>query len=140
MHRFLLLFMLLSPMDALTAEPTLRQWLAERQWKNRIVLLYAPSANSPELRQQRQLLSADRPGLDERDLLIREVTADNLSATDQAYLARTLDVPGAGFQALLIGKDGGVKLRQSAPFTLKQLFTTIDGMYMRQQEMKKSRR
>ncbi|WP_019986805.1 DUF4174 domain-containing protein [Rudanella lutea] len=140
MCRFLLLFMLLSPMDALPAEPTLRQWLAERQWKNRIVLLYAPSANSPELRQQRQLLSADRPGLDERDLLIREVTADNLSATDQAYLARTLDVPGAGFQALLIGKDGGVKLRQSSPFTLKQLFTTIDGMYMRQQEMKKSRR
>ncbi|KAB7727603.1 DUF4174 domain-containing protein [Rudanella paleaurantiibacter] len=140
MRQLLLLSMLLLPIDAQPAEPTLRQWLAERQWKNRIVLLYAPSANTPELRQQRQLFSADRPGLDERDLLVRELTADNLSATDRAYLSRTLDVPETGFQALLIGKDGGVKLRQSSPFTLKQLFSTIDGMYMRQQEMKKSRR
>ncbi|MCY7358606.1 MAG: DUF4174 domain-containing protein [Rudanella sp.] len=116
--------------------PSLKRWLAENQWKHRIILLYAPSASSPELTSQRDILAADPSGLTERDLLVREVTADQLSDEDRAFLQQNLNTTGNTFRVLLIGKDGGVKVRKTSPIALKQLFGTIDGMYMRQQEMK----
>jgi hypothetical protein len=36
---------------------------------------------------------------------------------------------------LLIGKDGGVKLRSSEPVSVKDIFGLIDSMPMRRQEM-----
>jgi len=44
-------------------------------------------------------------------------------------------VQAGTFQVLLIGKDGGVKLRSSGPVSMKDLFGLIDSMPMRQQEM-----
>ena len=40
---------------------------------------------------------------------------------------------------LLIGKDGGIKLRKPFPVKPSTLFETIDGMPMRKAEMRKSR-
>ena len=40
-----------------------------------------------------------------------------------------------GFEVLLVGKDGGVKLRQETPLSVDDLFATIDAMPMRQREM-----
>jgi hypothetical protein len=42
-----------------------------------------------------------------------------------------------GFEVLLIGKDGGVKLRQQEPVGTDVLFAVIDAMPMRRQEMGK---
>ena len=36
---------------------------------------------------------------------------------------------------MLIGKDGGVKLRQEEPISVADLFALIDSMPMRKQEM-----
>lgn len=120
-----------------TPPPSLKQWLAQNQWKHRIILLYAPSASSPELTRQRDILATDPAGLTERDLIVRELPADQLSDADRAFLQQSLNTTGNTFRLLLIGKDGGVKVRKTSPLALKQLFSTIDGMYMRQQEMKK---
>jgi len=117
--------------------PSLKQWLANNQWKHRIILLYAPSASSPELISQRDILATDPAGLTERDLIVRELPTDQLSVEDRTFLQQNLNTTGNTFRVLLIGKDGGVKVRKTSPVTLKQLFGTIDGMYMRQQEMKK---
>ena len=43
--------------------------------------------------------------------------------------------PGAGSQVLLIGKDGGVKLRSTEPVSTDELFALIDSMPMRRREM-----
>lgn len=120
--------------------PSLKQWVASHQWKHRLILLYAPSASSPDLAKQRAIFAGDSEGLSERNLLVRELIADKLSDADRAYLQNTLNGLGNGFQMLLIGKDGGVKIRQSEPISLNQLYGTIDGMPMRRQEMKKGER
>lgn len=117
--------------------PSLKRWLAENGWKHRIILVYAPTDADPSLQRQRALLAADPTGVSERDLLIRELPADQLADEDRAYLQKSLNTTGNSFRVMLIGKDGGVKIRQTSPIALKQLFGTIDGMYMRQQEMKK---
>ena len=41
-----------------------------------------------------------------------------------------------GFQLVLIGKDGGVKLRKPRPWTVRELNRVIDKMPMRQQEIR----
>ena len=40
------------------------------------------------------------------------------------------------FRVVLIGKDGGVKLRQEEPISVADLFALIDSMPMRKQEMR----
>lgn len=40
-----------------------------------------------------------------------------------------------GFEVLLIGKDGGVRLRQPRPITPEALFAKIDAMPMQRREM-----
>ena len=135
MIHFLLFTALLVP----SSPPDLKQWLANNQWQHRLVLVYAPTDSDPDLKRQRALLATASAGLAERDLLVRELLADQLPDEDRAFLAQTLRITGSTFRVLLIGKDGGVKTRQTSPITPKQLFDTIDGMYMRQQEMKNRR-
>ena len=44
------------------------------------------------------------------------------------------------FLAVLVGKDGGAKLRAAKPITARELMTTIDAMPMRQDEMRQRAR
>jgi hypothetical protein len=58
--------------------------------------------------------------------------AENL---DAEALHRDLDGPEAGeFAAILLGKDGTVKLRVSEPIAAGELFAIIDSMPMRAAE------
>ena len=41
------------------------------------------------------------------------------------------------FQAVLVGKDGGAKLRAAKPISALELMATIDAMPMRQEEMRR---
>lgn len=43
--------------------------------------------------------------------------------------------PDSGFEILLIGLDGGVKLRQDKVIDAETLFARIDAMPMRRQEL-----
>lgn len=112
--------------------------LKASRWQKRVLLLCAPSATDAALVRQRQLLASAQPALDARALLVHEVLLSNLSAADKTYLAENLRVSSVRFVVLLIGKDGGVKRRETAPVSPTSLFKTIDVMPMRQQEMRKN--
>lgn len=115
---------------------SLASLLKASRWQKRVLLLCAPTATDAALLQQRQLLATARPGLDDRDLLVREVLLNTLSAADKTYLAETLRVSSGGFVVLLVGKDGGVKRRETEPVSPASLFKTIDVMPMRRKEMR----
>ena len=51
-------------------------------------------------------------------------------------IRKKFDVPPGLFTVILVGKDGGVKLRQNPEVKLKDIFALIDAMPMRQQEMR----
>jgi hypothetical protein len=51
-------------------------------------------------------------------------------------LRKRLSVPSGRFTVILIGKDGGEKIRQGSSVDLKEIFAIIDAMPMRQQEMR----
>ncbi len=134
MHLLLILILGMSIQQTVS----LKQWLAEARWKHRVVLIYAPSAASPALQRQREEFASQASGLKERDLIVREILADQLSADDQAFLRKTLRLSDDTFQVLLIGKDGGVKARRTAPLSSEELFGLIDRMPMRKDEMRQA--
>ena len=140
--RFLLLAPLLLPglflCTAQTSKPMpLEQTLREYRWKKRVLLLAAPTAEQTDFKTQKVLLNAEKAGMVARDFVVLEVFYDQLSATDQQFLAKKIRVSPRQFAAVLIGKDGGVKERSSRPVLPAGLFGTVDKMPMRREEMRK---
>jgi hypothetical protein len=118
--------------------------LEQFQWKNRVLVIFADKDNSRAARQENQLLSA-RSDLEERDMVVFKLggteirplfgAAENL---DGDAVRDELGGPEAGeFAAVLIGKDGTVKLRVSEPVSNGELFAIIDSMPMRAAEVTK---
>ena len=116
--------------------------LAGYRWENRVLLVFAPDVDSTlYLRQQEMLLDA-KPGLNERDVVVISVLKNIVSTNERPAapvsaddLRDAYDVLPHDFRIVLIGKDGGVKLRQDEPILAADLFALIDSMPMRKQEM-----
>jgi len=112
-------------------------------WKNRLLLVFAPSSDDPRLRAQQDILASVAPGLRERDLVVlqmspgSEIIIDNRSApgVDSDRVYRDFDIEKQAFAALLVGKDGTLKLNSNSPLDSRKIFDLIDSMPMRQWEM-----
>jgi hypothetical protein len=99
--------------------------------EKRMLIIYADKASNPLLKKQMDILKTDPRGIEERDIQIKTYYLE----LDRARFEQQ-NIKG-GFTIILVGKDGGNKLRQTSPLTLKQLYSTIDAMPMRRQEMKR---
>jgi hypothetical protein len=60
-----------------------------------------------------------------------------LGAAEMADVRRRFGVAAGSFRVVLLGKDGGVKLRSSEPLAVDRLDSLIDGMPMRRLEMQR---
>ena len=113
------------------------------RWKNRVFLLFSPSESDASFQAQKQGLVSGAGGVIERDLVVLEIIEQGQSRVGNQILSgksvqdirKRLGVHTGPFQVLLIGKDGGVKLRSREPVSMKDLFGLIDSMPMRRQEM-----
>ena len=127
------LMMSLALVPALAAEDP----LASYRGKTRLLVVLAASDADPELKAQRQLYTSEKEGNRERDLVIVEA----LDGTDLGRtLRRRFEVQAGEFRAILVGKDGGAKLRSASPISSEKLFAEIDKMPMRQDETRKAPR
>lgn len=120
--------------------------LKKHLWKDRVILLFSESGTHPDLQSQLSLLTKETAEVTDRDLVVYQVLPNTvlgpdgqpLPKADQSwfyttYVKEALD----GFTFLLIGKDGTVKLKTDEPVPMRQLFGLIDGMPMRQAEMRR---
>lgn len=141
-RQLLLLFILLT----LCGYSARTQSLADHRWQHRLILLLADSPDHPQLAQQRLLLQAEPEALQERKLWVYQVTprtAHLVFPETRAWesgerLYPTLKETEAEFEALLIGLDGGVKLRRNQVLSPDVIFDRIDQMPMRRAEMRKN--
>jgi len=122
------------------ATTTLAQTLRANRTKKRILLVGAPSANAPELAQQKKLLATAGPQLQGYDILLLQLIYSQLAPTDRQYWTQELKQSLTDFSVVLIGKDGGVKLTQLQPLAPADLFSTVDKMPMRKQEAKQAKK
>ena len=118
------------------------------RWKNRVLVLFSPSESDASFRSQKQGLDFSAEDVLERDLMVLEIIEKGQSRAGNQLLSeksvqairKRFGVQAGAFQVLLIGKDGGVKLRSSEPVSMKDLFGLIDSMPMRQQEMESKKK
>jgi len=84
----------------------------------RVLLISAPDLNHPSYREQAATLLPEWGGLIERDFEIQTRFG------------------AESFSVILIGKDGGEKLRRHTPLSTAELFAVVDAMPMRRAEMR----
>jgi hypothetical protein len=99
-----------------------------------VLVVLAPSENDPQWKEQRAIDAAGAAGFSERDL----IEAAELGA--EGPLHRKFGINVDDFQVLLIGKDGHVALQWAKPVGAEVLYSVIDRMPMRRDEMRRQKR
>jgi hypothetical protein len=128
--------------------PILPAWgtdLTVYRWKNRLLLVFSPSASNPGFAGLDRNLAKRPLDIKDRDLVVFRIFEKGasrlddqpLSTEDALKLRNRFKVKPGQFTVLLIGKDGGVKLTRKNRADLQEVFDLIDSMPMRQQEMRK---
>jgi hypothetical protein len=136
-RRHIFLTVLLSLMT-LTANGADMNKLGDYQWKNRLILIHAEENSGNEV----ETLRTAQVGIDDRDLIWFVNTGSGL-VSNQAAVSSRLESEVTGLleenrlngRVLLIGKDGGIKSRES-DLNLDAIFRRIDAMPMRAREMR----
>ncbi len=114
--------------------------LDEFRWKKRILLFYGPEE---EVKAQKSLFLMLEDEVMDRDLIFIEASSDQVMINNhlvESHHFKQLQIKfnlNKSFTSLLIGKDGGVKLRSSQLVDPKEVFQLIDSMPMRKSEMRK---
>ncbi len=119
------------------------QGLMDYRWEARPVLVFAPSDDAPLLVAQHAVFDARAQGLTDRDIVVHTVLPDRvtpdlgtLPQEDATALRARYGVALESFAVILVGKDGGEKLREDTVLTTDALFAAIDAMPMRQREIR----
>ena len=119
--------------------------LKNYRWKNRVLLVFAPDERDGLYQRQTALANEASAGYRERDLMVVSVFAESgrdeknsIFQKGQTRQLRTdFRVSDSQFCVILVGKDGGEKLRQADVLAIEKLFGVIDAMPMRQSEAKR---
>lgn len=121
------------------------QQISDYQWKNRLVVLLTDSQDSQMYQLQLKDLKTDLQGLKERKILVITLTPnyqitgiDNGIEQKAVLNFKKLKKETDGFEVILVGLDGYIKLQQSKLLTHQELFAQIDRMPMRRDEIKKN--
>ena len=99
-------------------------------WINRPIVVLADSPGDPRFVEQMRLLRERLPDLKDRDVVVITDTEPS-QKTDLRQKLRP-----RGFMLVLIGKDGGIKLRKPSPWSVREISRVIDKMPMRRQEIR----
>ena len=117
---------MITPLILKGAEINLDDFL----WINRPIVVLADSPGDPRFVEQMRLLRERLPDLKDRDVVVITDTEPS-QKTDLRQKLRP-----RGFMLVLIGKDGGIKLRKPSPWNVREISRIIDKMPMRRQEMR----
>jgi len=99
-------------------------------WVARPVVVFADTPADPRFVEQMTLLEARIDDLVERDVVVI-VDTDPEAKSDLRMKLRP-----RGFMMVIVGKDGGVKLRKPSPWSVREITRQIDKMPLRQEEIR----
>jgi hypothetical protein len=134
------------PLSRADSSPEKITTLAAMRDCSRPLLLFAPSATDPLLKQQVDELLAHRRDLSERDIVVSIILPDGtprpadlpflaLSPEDEATARRRFHQDASHFSVVLAGKDGGEKMHSDRVMAVADLNRKVDSMPMRREEM-----
>ncbi|MGB3351439.1 MAG: DUF4174 domain-containing protein [Mycobacterium sp.] len=117
--------------------------LSDYLWERRPLLVFAPTDSDPRLVETLSRIEASRCDFVDRDMVVGLVVTEGTSTLDghvinadeSQQLANEYAIGENAFSVLLIGKDGGEKLRVNEVPDLRTIYAVVDGMPMRSGEM-----
>jgi len=118
------------------------QEIAGHLWENRVLLVLTTKTNLATYKNQVKELQSDIEGLNDRKLVIYhstptkyKVNGNNWKNSNELY--KRFKKTTSPFEIILIGLDGGNKLHKTELVKISELFSIIDAMPMRSNEMKR---
>ncbi len=139
---FWILVMAVSGIPCAIAESGLD--LSQYRWRYRPLFIFAPADTDADLLALDRQLNSAAPELEDRNMIIFRIHENSpsnaagkpLSREDAGYLRRRFNAAPGRLTVVLVGKDGSVKQVAHRPVDLQSIFSLIDSMPMRQQEMR----
>jgi hypothetical protein len=121
--------------------------LGEYKWKSRLLLIFSPSESHPDYMAQKIELEEQMAEVEDRDLIVFTVLEEGESLiggssvgdTAAESLRNQFGIESGQHTVILMGKDGGEKLRSTGHVPMEDIFSLIDSMPMRQTEMRERR-
>jgi hypothetical protein len=119
------------------------QELKKHQWESRVLLIFTDDKNADDFKNQIKILSENKKGLKERKLFVYQFTKNEFTTnfnevwSSSNSLYKKFVNNKDRFKVILLGLDGGIKLEQDRILSPEKLFTIIDGMPMRRNELKR---
>lgn len=121
------------------------QDLADYRWQNRLVLILAEDSSNPLFQNQVQALQAAEEDLQDLRIVVFQAlpksyargtqSTPNWMRSDDLYQSyKSID---RSFEVLLLGLDGGIKLRRHQVVTIDELYELINTMPMRRAELRR---
>lgn len=141
MKQCLILIFLFMNMTTLNSQP-----ISKHQWKDRLILLFSNTPENAAAVEQLALFKDNVREMKERDLLIYRIHPEQVIGPDKESKLNTewfykyYKVGKDEFNVILIGKDGGEKLRSEALIPPEKIFELIDSMPMRRAEMRRQKK
>jgi hypothetical protein len=131
-----------SPQDQPCNGPEIS--LESFQWENRILVLFASHSDDESYQTQINKFSSLDDQFKDRDLILFSIfnvgcstlNDEVISDSSSQSIRERLSPQENSYFIFLIGKDGGVKLKQDEVLEPDELFRVIDRMPMRQREMR----
>ena len=114
--------------------------LIEYLWKNRIVVTFSPSKNNPKRSYFLNSINKNLCEFNSRNIIHFDLifNKENQEIEKIENFFKNLSLSASEFRLILIGKDGEIKLN-SRKTSLEEIFSLIDTMPMRQEEMLKDK-
>jgi len=142
-RRLALMLIVLVTSTALGSATAVAAELSDYRWERRPLLLFAPMESDPRLVETLSRIEASRCDFVGRDMVIGLVVSEGnstldgqvINADESQRLVNQYAIGENTFSAVLIGKDGGEKLRVNEVPDLQAIYAVIDGMPMRSREM-----
>ena len=142
-QRFALMLIALVASTAVGSPTAAAAELSDYRWERRPLLVFAPTDSDPRLVATLSRIEASRCDFVGRDMVIGLVVTEGnstldgqaINADESQRLVNRFAIGDNAFSVLLIGKDGGEKLRVNEVPDLQAIYAAIDGMPMRSREM-----
>jgi len=136
MNKLILILLLISfPVMVIHSNP-LKKYI----WKNRVIVTFSPNKNNTDRSHflnsiNKNLCEYNSRNIIHIDLLFNE---NNKEIEKFKSFFEKLSLSPSEFRLILFGKDGGIKLN-SRKTSLEEIFSLIDTMPMRQEELLKDK-
>ena len=136
------IFFLLSISTFLFQSSIMAQLIETHLWQDRVVLLISDTPNI-DLEKQLNLFKKNSAGLKERKIVCYQITPkvvkkDGVAFFEKDFRDRILEKyqpKKNDFTFILIGLDGGEKMRSTKVVSIEDLFKKIDKMPLRRMEI-----